>query len=728
MSRTTKLVMTERGFQQGATQAMNGDIVRGLIELVTNADDAYQDKQGQIEIVVNGGDGADEISYSVHDSATGLTGEELFKVFTNVGIKAAHFTKGGLSRGLLGRGAKDCAIFGSVSFAAIKNGKYSKLEIDGQKAEAVLTFEDVDATAEHYSELKLQPGESGLTARINAKPDVAKLQPAKLREKLATDAQLRDLISERQVVLRDFRSPTLDGQVISSLPVGEEIFRQDFELENFEGKCTLVIRRLAEQQQTAPNENSANGLLVKSGKTVFQNTWFALKDRSPSRLLSGELYVPQIVDTLREELASDALPQIPLLTPTRDGISQRHPLYKTLASAVAHICLPLFDEIAKETEGSRTQGEKLSQDFKVAANVLKTELANALKEIEDEDEGTGDIGKPADFEIIPGVIQVQSDEKFTLSLRSHNSVNLEPVIVESNSANVFTPVGFTFGQATELEWLTHPRLPEFNASQISLHAPEELGAYNLKVAMSGRVATVTVIVVKPSVEPVELPTALEFNPAKVSVSPGRGKNLLVRAPLDYAGQILVVSHSGTPIATCPGEALLRSDSTGRWAESKIHIKTGTNTGVLNVQAVTVAGELATVEVTIAEAELRNKGGLDIDFKLVDEKNPVMRYELESQETQYLCKIFPSYKAYANVFGDHDSELGKFKNEDSVAGRTVLAQVIALAFAEMLTEREFAKKPEDRWDPAQTNARVRKYADKFLPILHKSLVSAIEANA
>lgn len=728
MTKTTKLVMTERGFHQVATQAMKGDVVRGLIELITNADDAYQDKAGKIEIVVAEGDAADEISYSVQDSATGLAGEDLFRVFTSVGVKAAHFTKGGLSRGLLGRGAKDCAIFGSVSFATIKNGMYSKLIIDGQTAEASLLVENEKAEAQHYLELGLAQGESGLTARINAKKEVVKLQPAKLREELATDAQLRDLIRDRVVVLRDFRKPTMDGELISPLPIGDEIFRQEFELENYAGICTIVIRRLAEQQQTAPNENSANGLLVKSGKTIFQNTWFALKDRSPSRLLAGELLVPQIVDTLREELASAVLPQVPLLTPTRDGISQSHPLYKTLARTVAHICLPVFDQIARETEGTRTQGEKLSQDLKVAASVLKSELANALKEIDDEDEGTDETGKPAAFDIIPGVIQVQSDEKFTLSLRAHASVAIEPIIVKSKSSSLFAPVGFVFDQPSVLQWGEHARLAEYKTSQISLHAPEDLGAYELKVAMSDRVASVTVIVVKPSADPVPLPSGLEFKPAKVSVSPGRGKNLLVRAPLGYSGQLFAITHSGTPVASCPGQAILRPDSTGRWAEAKIHVKTGTNTGLLLVVAEVAGGEKATAEVSISEAELRSKGGLDIDFKLIDSKNPVMRYELESQETGYLCKVFPTYKAFANVFGEYDAELGKFKNEDSVAGRSVLAQVIALAFAEMLAEREFAKKPEDRWDPAQTNVQVRKYADKFLPILHRALLSGFDSNA
>jgi hypothetical protein len=35
---------TSRGFAQDAEQAMRGDVIRGLIELITNCDDAYGEK------------------------------------------------------------------------------------------------------------------------------------------------------------------------------------------------------------------------------------------------------------------------------------------------------------------------------------------------------------------------------------------------------------------------------------------------------------------------------------------------------------------------------------------------------------------------------------------------------------------------------------------------------------------------------------------------------------
>jgi len=44
------LVYTERAFEQDADQAMGADIVRALVELITNADDAYGSQSGPIDI------------------------------------------------------------------------------------------------------------------------------------------------------------------------------------------------------------------------------------------------------------------------------------------------------------------------------------------------------------------------------------------------------------------------------------------------------------------------------------------------------------------------------------------------------------------------------------------------------------------------------------------------------------------------------------------------------
>ncbi len=725
MSKRTNLETTALGVAQAATQAMLGDIVRGLIELVTNADDAYQGQDGDIVIEVSPGDNVGELSYTVRDNATGLTAQGLYDAFTEIGGKKSHLAKGGMSRGLLGRGAKDCAIFGSITFEAIRDAKYSSLVIDRQGAISY-PAEDLPASESNFGSLQIPVGSAGLSARINARATVDQPKPAKLREKLASDAQLRDLISQRSVILKDFREPALDGQLKSSLPVGEEVLNEKFVLDGYAGQCQIVVRRLAEPQSGDPDANSANGLLIKAGTTVFQNTWFALKSRPASRLLSGEVIVPPIIGTLIEELNSEEFPENPLVTPTRDGLSQRHPLYKALASSVTRICLPLFDAIAGENAGQKTEGKKLAEDFRVAANAIKNELANLLREIDDEEDSAEPWPVASDFEAIPHQIQVQPDEKFSITLRADEKLSSGGLVIESVESSSFASVGFDFGVPFQAAWQPHARLAAKKSTTISMHAPELLGVYDVRFTYYGKSCQVRVVVVEPSSKPVTLPTELQFSPKSASVSPGRGKNLEVQAPLEYVGQVLQISHSGVPVAKCSTEVTLRPDATGRFAQANVHVKSGSNKGLVEIEAKAVTGESANAALNIVEAQPSGLGGLEVKFVLDGDKAAVSRYDVELREGKFICKIYPYYKAFAGVFGNHNEELGKFENEDSVAGRTVLVQSVAQAFAEHLTEREFVKKPEGRWDAASTNSKVRKYAERFLPLLHRSLQVSDEA--
>jgi hypothetical protein len=51
MSKKTKqLTMTDRGITQSQNAAMGGNVVKGLIELITNSHDAYGNNQGDINI------------------------------------------------------------------------------------------------------------------------------------------------------------------------------------------------------------------------------------------------------------------------------------------------------------------------------------------------------------------------------------------------------------------------------------------------------------------------------------------------------------------------------------------------------------------------------------------------------------------------------------------------------------------------------------------------------
>ena len=94
----------------GIDHAMRGDIVRGLIELITNADDAYKDNDGKIRVEVDHGRGR-PWTVTVKDRATGLTRQEMKEKFGELAGRSSGFEHGEDVRGQLGRGVKDLVAF-----------------------------------------------------------------------------------------------------------------------------------------------------------------------------------------------------------------------------------------------------------------------------------------------------------------------------------------------------------------------------------------------------------------------------------------------------------------------------------------------------------------------------------------------------------------------------------------------------------------------------------------
>ena len=126
--RQGQLKYTQRGFQQDAEAAMKGDVMRALIELITNVDDAYDGKgDGQIEIVFNKSADPYKGVFIVRDKAGGLNGTRMEEAFTNLGDKNQKAVAEMGTRGLFGRGAKDIAALGRARFLSIHKGKFSSL-------------------------------------------------------------------------------------------------------------------------------------------------------------------------------------------------------------------------------------------------------------------------------------------------------------------------------------------------------------------------------------------------------------------------------------------------------------------------------------------------------------------------------------------------------------------------------------------------------------------------
>lgn len=79
-----------RAFKQDASNAMKGDTVRGLIELITNADDAYgDDSHGKIRIEVEHRRSA-PWRIIVRDRATGMRKARMAHAIGDIGMRTSR--------------------------------------------------------------------------------------------------------------------------------------------------------------------------------------------------------------------------------------------------------------------------------------------------------------------------------------------------------------------------------------------------------------------------------------------------------------------------------------------------------------------------------------------------------------------------------------------------------------------------------------------------------------
>lgn len=96
--------------------AMQGNVIRALVELITNSDDSYlrlengkesNDKAKEIDIIYekSGYDG----NFSIRDFAEGMSLEQVENGFKKYGAATSGLKKGQKVRGYFGQGAKDGA-------------------------------------------------------------------------------------------------------------------------------------------------------------------------------------------------------------------------------------------------------------------------------------------------------------------------------------------------------------------------------------------------------------------------------------------------------------------------------------------------------------------------------------------------------------------------------------------------------------------------------------------
>lgn len=733
LKKTGRVEYLGRAFHQDANEAMKGDIVRGLIELITNADDAYASepdgKQGKISIEVEHRR-SQPWRVIVRDRATGMTSAMMEARLTQIGGRTSGFESGELKRGNLGRGAKDLAAFGEVTFESIRDGRFARLVL---KSDGAFELDnDHDATDEEKKNLGIPRG-NGTVVTVLAQSGIRCPQHENLQRKLATHFQLRDILSDKDrhvdlVNLNDKNRTPLAYKY----PVLPEVFRGNVDVEGYpQARAELLIWRNSSRYDDGPEDpGRPNGILVKGSRAIYENTLFNLEGDAHAGWFSGVVQCPY-VDTLAREY-DDRLTKgreqptenpMPIISRIRDGLNESHPFYRSLRAAVE---TPLRELVAKEHEKARKDSRHQESDAtrsaldRVSKEVNRL-IAEELSEIEAEElpGGEGE-GQPPPISIVPeqAFAYMGEDRTLTIAARKAGLAVGATVTVEVD------PEGVVELLTPEVVLGSHSRREDVLVGQVRVR-PKLAGESTIITAkVAGRAAHALIEVRPPRVvveEPILQPDTLKFERPSYRVAWTRKKELVLVAPAEIvaaAGSTSVeISSSDPGVVVKTQRVNLAYDDSVEYYRARVQVEGR----VLDAAAV-ISARLGETLVTAHVKVVRKEEGPDFAIRIVPEEWGAFRAIQDDEEIDgrllKLIKIAGRHPALAPALGDN------FEGQDTPIVRGMIAEIVAdLAARLVVTELFRSRRNTEAFDADRFYREHYKRVTRFLPRFQKLLVGA-----
>jgi hypothetical protein len=714
-----QVVYSSRAFEQDAEQAIQNNVIRALIELITNSDDAYQSESGgDIVIEINSVSPPEGYKFeiSVRDRARGLTAEEMESKLTVLGGDNANFAADSKTRGLLGRGAKDVASLGAITFEGVRNGKYTTLTLDHLGKYALSP--EVIVTNAILDRMGLAKGENGFTATAHAVQKVTLPKADSLQVKLQSHVQLRELLDRREVVLVDSRSKQKRVRLLPPDPVKNVILEKEIHIPDFDTIAKLRIEKLDVASTRPVDEYTLNGILIKSGVTIYQNSLFGREAHSQAPYITGVLECELINDLIREYDNGNATIENPnrLVSRTRDGLNKSHPFTKALFRAALTELDPIMETLVRENGVRTGEGENLNRAFRDIAQALKSEVSNLIKDIEDSDSGSSDEElELADISVVPPVIKLFTGSKQSLTVRVKTQfVSSMSVALSSEPEEDFLGLSVP----NQNEWVKHERL-DYVQTNFQIHASEKAGSCLLTVNVGGLSQIIPVNVIEPLPDaPIILPENLLFNQEKASIAPTRTRKLELVAPLSYIDRAVVITSKGTSVQDFPETLILRAEPENRWSRVFVPVKAGTEKGSVEITATLADGEFAFTTLNIDEHG--PLGGLILEFHLRSGGATARRVNVLNPSGNIVIEVQGDHPAFHGVFGRWNDQENRFLGEDTPQARSVLSECLSRALAQHIASLQAAKHPEEFTDAERfynrSDSLTSQFAKKFYAAL------------
>jgi len=426
MVSSRKLQYADRVALQQADQAIRKDVLRALVEIITNSNDSYSrlehtGAQVSGEIMIEIRRKHENSLIRVRDRAEGMTDERMDKVVGTYGEATSGLKEDKQVRGMWGRGLKD-AIFG-LGYGYVRSFKddsFYRSSLLLQKGVPTFELENpIPATPELREKHDIPAGDGTEIEIIVSRNDVKMPQYENLRNYLQRHFELRPIMSNpsRRIILRDIvgaRKIRHEHALSYKSPRGEKVLDEELDIEGYPAKAQIEVYRSNIQLSMRGEEGdyADGGLLVVSKGTVISLTMFKFENDPYASFFYGSMKC----DYLHELLKNDE----PVLTATRDGINWTHPFARALKTAVENRIEPLVQterEHAIHDEQTKLD-KRLRQKLDHALHELNTIASSELSERRTgEETGKRSDLPPGGIGFIPERIYVQTGQLVPLTLK-----------------------------------------------------------------------------------------------------------------------------------------------------------------------------------------------------------------------------------------------------------------------------------------------------------------------
>ena len=686
-----EITYTSKGFTQDADQAMEGDVIKGLIELITNADDAYGANKGKIRVTLRRPKNeSDPTSISVSDQAKGLSPEGMENAFLTLGGETSGFLSGDDVRGLFGRGSKDTAWFGQTVFESIKDGEYSILSLnrDGKG-----TTDNRPATADDYKKLGVATGGNGLTATMRVSSNIAKVPDSqRVVQRLSSHFQLRDINLRHEVLFEEFLAEKRIQMVpiIWELVKGKVLLDEDLEIPEYKTSLHLHLVQLPDFMEGSVSEYSTNGIEVVGSRAAYMNTFFGLNGYGTG-MLHGRVNATIIDKLIREFDKNESDGKITeenphrLVRRDRKGLSEDHPLVKLFYARIIEKIKPIIESFQPKAEeaGSAQLRKELSQLARALNDLMREDLG--------ESEGDDIIGPGSFLEAGPIVVippsvrgRLGSTRDLTI-LVDANSVAARGLIIElSNTlcSTVNSPVPPEAHELFDGVFISRARiqLNGLGSTKIFVRATED----------PTLVGTSEVLVHDEPPSPDDPPSTLEWKNSSMSVAVGKTRSLLLRAPIELGpnGSIDVnVELDGDTATLLEHEVRLKLTKNG-WLEGRIKVQ-GLKVGPIQkiIARCNKVSAVGRIKVGLPDA----RQGFNFEVKLEHAAQGSARGLVRESDTGRELVILTLHPGLSAYLGKRRED-GSYTREQEPAAKAALVEAIASVASDFVLRKEVSADP------------------------------------